>query len=759
MHPVPDGEPTFGRTVAVDPGADRRFTTLWSARNVVVGVLVACGALVAAVLIVGGDDPTAVDDSTATTEAPGDTIERTSTTIAPRPTSTTPSPAAAPVTPSAPIALPSELAAIATPTEVLMLGSDGTLHTLSLPSGTMRSVPVAPGTSDVYPGQGLIVAPDAASLQIGNDVVIVSRDGVVIEVDPNSFDAEGVQGVEVVGWREASDGTTRFLVVGYGAQPRTRTYEVGLDGVVTTMDGDASDPFREFSTIRTGDGRAFLNDAGGVYELGVDGEARRIDDGMLRAASPTSLLIRKCTPELDCGDVLVDRTTGERRPIAEGIVPDDMQFPGYGLDLAPDGSAVSGVVDVPNGQELAVVDLVTGDRISTEMSSWARGTRWAADSSGVFETSTSSPGVHFLSRATGEVVTLAADIGVVVALAVRHPASELGATSTVTNVPITLGDGEESATTGLDVVVLTRNGSIVDVDLDAKSAGVWTAPPPATVRNPTLLRVGDRVAVVSDDADGELAGYIAVPDEQVALPPGLFGPGPILSGPSPGTAWTSATTSSDAAAIGVQQVLVDLEAGVPAEPGRAISVPGGVLLGGDGRGNLVVERGGDIYIATSEGNDTALRRLTTGELLAIGADTAYVRECDELSTCSVVRVDRADDSRTVLPESLGLLSATAIDSQNPPVGLVGTGVAPGGDLAVVPTGGGWMLVDMVDGPFATLENLDGDAPFVWSADGTSAVTVIGADLVVVGRDGTAVVEGLGSVRALAGPIVASVEAD
>lgn len=513
---------------------------------------------------------------------------------------------------------------------------------------------------------------------------------------------------------------------------------------------------REFSTVRTSDGRAFINDAGGVYQLGVDEEASRIDDGVLRAASPGSLLIRQCTPELECGDVLVDVATGARRPIAEGVMPDDMQFSGYGLDLAPDGSAVSGIVDTPTGQELAVVDLASGDRTSTEMSLWVRGTRWAADSSGVFESSENDTGVHFLSRATGDVVNFASELGVVAALAVRHPAGELGAASTVTSVPITLGNGEEATTTGLEVVVLTRAGSIVDVDIDARSAEVWMAAPPAAVRNPRAFRVGERVAVVSGDADSEISGYLAAPDEQVTLPRGLFGQGPILAGPSPGTVWTSPPTTADSEFDGVQQLLVDLESGALAQPAQWITVPGGVLLGGDGRGNLVVERGGDIYIAAaSEGRDAALRRLTAGELLAIGADTAYVRECDESSTCSVVRVDRADDSRTVV-ESLG--TATAVDAQNPALGLVGTGVAPGGDLVVVPTSGGWVLVDVVDGSFAMLEGLDGDASLVWSTDGASGVTIIGADLVVVDRDGITVVGGLGSVRALAAPIVTSAEA-
>lgn len=40
-----------------------------------------------------------------------------------------------------------------------------------------------------------------------------------------------------------------------------------------------------------------------------------------------------------------------------------------------------------------------------------------------------------------------------------------------------------------------------------------------------------------------------------------------------------------------------------------------------------------------------------------------------------------------------------------------------------------------------------------SVDGRSAVTVIGADLVAVDRSGVAVIEGLGSLRSLAGATV------
>ena len=201
-------------------------------------------------------------------------------------------------------------------------------------------------------------------------------------------------------------------------------------------------------------------------------------------------------------------------------------------------------------------------------------------------------------------------------------------------------------------------------------------------------------------------------------------------------------------------MLVDLATGQPAEPPQSIGVPGGVLLGGDGRGNLVVERGGDVYIATSAGDVTDLRRLTSGELLAIGVDTAYVRECDDASACSVIRVDRVGGARITVPELLGLLPASAIDATDPPFGLVGTGVGPGGGVFVVSTVDGWVLVDAATGGLTQLGSLDGGAPFVWSADGRRAVTLSGADLIVVGVDGVTAVEGLGSLRALAGaPVV------
>ena len=117
-------------------------------------------------------------------------------------------------------------------------------------------------------------------------------------------------------------------------------------------------------------------------------------------------------------------------------------------------------------------------------------------------------------------------------------------------------------------------------------------------------------------------------------------------------------------------------------------------------------------------------------------------------------MDRIGGARITVPELLGLFPASAIDATDPPFGVVGTGVAPGGGVFVVPTGDGWLLVDGASGGRTPLGSLDGSASFVWGADGRHAMTLSGADLVVVGVDGVIAVEGLGSLRAMAGaPVV------
>lgn len=754
------GAPVFGAfTTASPPSTTPPTTPFWTrGKQAAVGAVAAGVLVVAAVSLTGGTDD-ATDSASSGTEVvvPDDSVDPEttdpensdpeSTDVPARPSTTAPEPFT-----QERISLPPVLARMSVPTEVLLLSDDGVLHTVSLPSGQVRSVPLgSPDANGGFGGQDIAVAPDAAAVPLGDGLAIVPRTSPVATiVDGSELPAEGFG---VFGWSVGRDGATRFSLVSYSGSGSPRTFQVGLDGTVEPAD-QTDDPTSLFATLLAPDGSSYVNDAGGVYAVESDGSARRIDDGQLRGASATNLLLRTCTADLVCGDVVVDKQTAERRDVATGVIPDELSYYGV-LDLAPDGSAVSGIIDEDGTQERVVVDLSTGEQVVMPTSSWNNATRWAADSSGIFELSQDRSGVVFLERASGEEVAFAEDLGQIVALGIRMPAAELGPESTVVSQSIFF-DGVEPAASGIEVVALTRSGNVVVVDIDARNAEVW-APSSFGVRKPSLFPFGEQVAVVSNDDDPDMSpGYVDEPGARRALPMGLFGPGPILPGPIGGTAWSPSGSQS----AGVTQELIDLDRGALAEPTRIIDVPGSVLLGGDGRGGLVVLKGGDVYIATADGDATGLRRLTTGDLLALGADTAFVRERDEAATCSVIRVDRVTGARTMLPEMLGLGGASGIDPSDPPFGLMGTAVAPGGGLAVVrigvDDGDGWMLVDIVNGPFAIVDGVAGDVPFVWSDDGTSAVTLIGADLWVVAldADGVSVVAGLGSMRSLAAAPVA-----
>ena len=778
---VTAGVPVVGPPAGASPTADDHAPTSWSRRKRVVAAMAAACAVVAAVMVLGGgDDPASTDTSPSTTdapddtaEAPDDTLQRTSTTSQPPRPETS-----APARPTS-IALPPEVVAISKPTEVLMLATDGILHTLSLPSGAVRSVPVALESPDLFRGQGFVVAPDAAAMVAGTQLVIVPREGPsIVEIDTDGLNGGGV---DVVDWEVADDGTTRFLAASYSNDGTTTLYEVGLDGSAV-VDEDPVGINRSFSTLRTPDGRAYVNDAGGVYEVSAGGSAQRIDDGTLRAVSSSSLLIRQCTPELVCGDVLVDKATGGRRPIGDDILPDALQFNGFGLDLAPDGSAVTSIVDSPSGQDRVVIDLTTGDQIAVTNQSWSRGSVWAADSSGVFELPGDGAGVDFLDRASGQVVHLADELGEIAAIAIRTPEAELAPQAVVSTVPITFAKGGDPSVAGLVVTALSRGGNIIEIDVDGRTADIWTASGAIAVRRASLFGFGDRVAVAtSDNPEGEPSGFVATPGQELPLPPGLFGPGPLLAGPSVSTVWSTTPVQSSTGIVGVELVLVDLDAGALATPERSIAVPGATLLGGDGRGGIVVQKGGDIYVATASGEVTDLVRLTSGELLAIGADTAYVRECDHSSMCVVLRVERATGQRTAVSSPPSLDAAFGIDTDDPPVALMGTTVSPGGDVVVVRmpvlrgddsdpaastsenTGSGetasvepvWVAVDITTGQFIRLDDLNGDAPLVWNAEATAAATLIGGQLVVIDRVSAGVwaMDGVGSLSALAGALV------
>jgi hypothetical protein len=721
----------------------------------VAAVAVAGVTAAAVALSMGGDadlsesGATTSSAATSTTDASPPSTDRTTSPVV----SVTLAPEEAPVLMENRIELPRSLAALGAPTELLLLAADGVLHTLSLPSGRLGSVALREPVegSGEFEGAEIVVSPDAAAVVIWPDVAVVPRNGQTSALLDESELPPYFGGV--VGWGRSDDGKTQFWAASYAPGAEPGAFRIDVNGSVSDAD-PVLIPEIGFDAFVASNGDTFVNDAGGIYQVAPDGSAERIGDGRLTGLSANHLLVRTCTEARRCGLVVIDRTTGQQRDVLPGVVPDRLVTDR--LDLSPDGSAVSWVLDGPDGSlERSVVDLTTGVRWSVPGAYWANTVgHWAADSSGVFELPVDSDGVDFLDRTTGEIVHFADELGRIAGMGVRMPDSELDPPASTLTIPISFDD-TVSSVGGLVVTALTRSGNVVEVDFDDVAATLWSTPP-SIAGAPWLFRLGAGVAVIPRRAEaaGARSVYVVTPGAHSRVPEGLLGVGPVLPGPTADTVWTA-----DAQTSGTNFVLVDLARGEPSEPRASVSLAQGSLLGGDGRGGLVIARGGDIYIATSESQE----RLTSGELLAIGPDSAFVRECDETSSCTVLRIDRRSAARVALPPLAGFDQAVGIDVSDPPIELMGCSVAPGGDVAVVQVPAtlvdeaaatdefAWVLTDVTNGSFFAIDGMQGKVPMVWSEDASAAATLVGVDLVVIERGSgeTVKVEGLGSLAALA----------
>jgi hypothetical protein len=83
---------------------------------------------------------------------------------------------------------------------------------------------------------------------------------------------------------------------------------------------------------------------------------------------------------------------------------------------------------------------------------------------------------------------------------------------------------------------------------------------------------------------------------------------------------------------------------------------------GDPAGGLLTTTSGDIFEIDPSGS----RRLTTGEVVAIGAAVAIVHECDEALNCDYITIDRTTGERTFLPLREMLADATTPEQRLAP---------------------------------------------------------------------------------------------
>ncbi|MEO1057035.1 MAG: hypothetical protein AAFY28_08995 [Actinomycetota bacterium] len=621
------------------------------------------------------------------------------------------------------IDLPPEVAAIGAPTEVVVLTSSGLVHTLSLPSGRVRTVPTPmedPENQMMSFGSQLVVAPDATAVRVGSDAVtIIPRDGLpsVLELDTGGGDIS--QGFEIIGWSPGPDGS-RFLLVTFATEGEIGYYLMDQAGTIEPLPPGPA-PMSPWTDVTLPTGERIVNEAGGAYRVRLDGNAERIADGTIHASNGEVALVRECDANLQCDMSVLTLASGERRPIDERVLPTQPDgTPSFPMTMSPDGTAIGATTYGAGPPERVIVDLFTGARVSAPVFESGGPTAWSADGVGAFEGETSGPGLRFLDRGSGEVVSFGGELDQIVQVGTRWPEAELDPPPAIETFAVDI-DREVP----IEFVALISPSGAAYVDLLAGTGYLLDAPRLRGTGTGFLLTGEEQVVSAAFRGSGG-----AVID-----PSGFYEYGGVddvrqLRLPAGGGAYWWSRTGDD---IGVDLRVVDPVDGSGDEV-AVIQHPTGAVLGSDGQDNVVVEIGGDVYLSRPD----SVERLTSGALLAIGSGYAFVEECDGGGDCAVARIDRATGTRANLAATSPLAVAIPRTPGRP---TTGTSASPDGAVALVElqagqdddAGSQWAFVDVDTNVATYLPTRREDQPVIWSEDSAFAVVHAGTDLLIYDR--------------------------
>ncbi len=462
-------------------------------------------------------------------------------------------------------------------------------------------------------------------------------------------------------------------------------------------------------------GAAFVSDAGGVYRID-DGTVDRVSTGMLVTSSGDQLLVRECDEQLVCGFVVVDPVTGDRFETAL----DAASFGVFidGAELSPDGRWLRYFEYGPSEATETIVNLVTGENVEVNgLASPETRSAWTPDSTAVLRRLPTG-GVGLLDLASGAVVEIGEEFGSINLFAVRV-ASAAAATELA---PLA---------TGVQLIGLAVSGDVVDIDVDSGAVAAIEAPGLDSSTRATVFPDAGGAWVV---AQGDVPSIRFDAATRSAAVVEVAGPRKIAAaGPFANSVWQESTTAEGSGRAIFE--LVDplgrsLGATIDLGPSDQVDV-----IGGDGRGGLLVASDlGGVYIATADG---VRQQLTTGEVLAIGATVAYVRECDASLVCGVVRVDRVSGERRLL-DDLALGDVGSIQRQVVPSGH---SVSPDGDVLFARSTGGVgsaFIVDLVTDRRIAVPTVDPGSNIIWTADSRYAIWLAGGAVTVFDRSAATV---------------------
>jgi hypothetical protein len=308
-------------------------------------------------------------------------------------------------------------------------------------------------------------------------------------------------------------------------------------------------------------------------------------------------------------------------------------------------------------------------------------------------------------------------------------------TGTGTGTPVTPG----FSTTIFDAT-LQALGATSDWSLFARGPSVVTRiQPSGLVTTTSVPAVGssgpvffvagpDRVLVRPLD---NVSGYQVLDDPPTVQPlPGALNRGAVmLPGPDPHHVWLTSDTTSGADGAKMQLVGID---GSPTDTSIRIANNSGTPLT-DGDGYLFYFDVGGAYDARPSGS----KRMTTGQLLAVGPTRWLSVECDDADRCAVTVTDRADGQRRTLPTSTQVFVQYGQISPDGTTAALLMSNLSGTEVSV-------HLIDLTTGidrdtqitvPISDYGN-SGDGTFAWSPDNRWLFTTANGKLVAINR-GTA----------------------
>ena len=290
---------------------------------------------------------------------------------------------------------------------------------------------------------------------------------------------------------------------------------------------------------------------------------------------------------------------------------------------------------------------------------------WAAAQSGGGDLSTSTP------PSTQEESSESSPEQLAVETTQPRPSTTRPRVTTTTGPPLVVeqfGGPMLPTASGLQLVGLTRQGDLLDIDLDTGEMTTTDVPGGSSGAPATIVASENWTYVQRWDVSSFFIVPRGEPPADLTSRPNMFNG--VFRGPEPDTLWELQNDPMTGRVEGMN--LVNLEG---QELGRTIDLQGWWPMQSDLTGGVVVQAGGGVYVVSEVG----ARRVADGELAGVGVNHFLVRDCDEALVCGLFVVDRQSGERRQVPVIL-------VDGLTQYWGWTGTdsaSVSPDGTVAIL----------------------------------------------------------------------------